>query len=135
MATIACQGLYDQKKQEFAVAGSSAPRFQADFINAVNRALRRINIRSNLSTALTTIENLADTITVDNEDWEFVISDLVTDELVRMGQRPAKGVVLRTLFELNEEVDLIRTNILNTSQDSDPDDESEDNVGLGHLGP
>jgi len=135
MAAIAVQSLYDQKKREFFVQGSSQDRFQLDFIDAVNRALRRINIRANLSTALTVIEDLTDSITVDTADWEFILSDLVTDELVRMGQRPAKGVVLKTPAELNEEINLIRQNVLHVRQDADTDDEDYDNVGLGALGP
>jgi hypothetical protein len=133
MATLAIQSLYDQKKREFAVNGSSQARFQLDFLDAVNRAVRKINLRANLSTALTTVADLDDSITTDSDDWEFVVSDLVSDELVRMGQRPAKGVVLRTETELREEIDLVRTNVLQTRTDADTGDSLYDNVGLGHL--
>lgn len=136
MATIAVQSLYDQKIREFFVSGSSQDRFQLDFIDAVNRSLRRINIRANLAAPLTTVSYLSDNITIDNADFEFIIADLVTDELVRMGQRPAKGVIIRTISELAEEIDLIRQTALHVRQDADGEaDENYDNVGLGALGP
>lgn len=134
MADVKLEALRDQKKSEFKTQGAGNDRFESDFINACNRAINRINIGADLATAISRVETVEDTATGLDVRYEHVFSDIVTYELVKMGQRLSdkEGRVM-TKAELDEEIDSIRQDILHDLQDSDTDDDTYSNVGLGHL--
>lgn len=91
MADIALRGLYDQKSREFGTQGGGLIRFDSDFIDAVNRAINRINRDADLATRITRIDDVADTVDGLDEAYEDVLSDGVSLVLMQMGRRPAKG--------------------------------------------
>lgn len=138
MADIQVKALFDQKQREFKVQGAGNDRFESDFIDAVNRAGRRINRDADLSDRITQITDTSETTTVNLDlDYEDVLSDGITLNLVQMGQRPAKGAEgrIKQLDEIFADgINSIRQDILHDRQDSDTDDDTYDNVGLGALG-
>ena len=134
MADIELEALRDQKKSEFKTQGAGNDRFESDFINAVNRAINRINIGADLATAISRVETAEDTVTGLSSRYEHILSDLVTFELVKMGQRLSdRKAKVMTREEIEEAIDSIRQDILHDSQDSDTGDDTSSNVGLGHL--
>jgi len=134
MADIELQALRDQKKAEFKTQGAGSDRFESDFVNAVNRSINRINIGADLATAITRIATAEDTVDGLDVRYEHILSDLITAELVKMGQRlSVKEASVRTREELDLEIDSIRQDILHDRQDQDDADTGYDNVGLGHL--
>jgi len=132
MSDVNLQGLFASKKREFKVLGSSLDRFELDFIDAVNRSINRINIAANLSTEISRVSGVTDTVTGLAEAYEHVLSDLVTYNMIKQGQRIKDGVS-PTEEELADAIDSIRQDILNDSQAADTDDDTSSNVGLGVL--
>ena len=135
MANMQVQSLYAQKKREFAMVGNGTERFELDFLDALVRALRTINRRCNLATRITYPTSTEQTVALD-EDYEDVVGDVVTVNLVQMGQKLKQGSELDykvLVASIPRRIDEIRTDIINQAQDSDTDDET-DFVGLGALG-
>lgn len=136
MANIQIAGLYEQKRREFTVMGNTLPRFQQDFVDALNRAARRINRQCNLSTRITNITAPEGEFALSDE-YTDVVSDLVTIQLMEMGQHPsAKDGAefwLKKSATMDNRIDDIRQDICTQAIDADTDDES-DFVGLGGLG-
>jgi hypothetical protein len=135
MADIEVQGLFDQKKNEFKTRGAGSDRFEEDFVVAVNRAAKKISIGADLSTAVSSIAYVNDTLTGLDDRYEDILSDIVTVNLVKMGQRPSRGAKasIPSRTEIDEAIDSIRQDILADRIDSDSDDDTYDNVGLGAL--
>ena len=134
MADIELQGLYDQKRGEFKTQGAGQDRFDRDFVNAVNRAINRINIGADLATAITRVTAIKATVTGLDARYEHILSDIVTYELVKLGQRlNAKKSAMLELSDIDDEINSIRQDILHDLQDTDTDDDTYSNVGLGHL--
>ena len=135
MADLVLTTLFEQKKLEFRTQGQGSERFRSDFINAVNRAIRRINRDADLETRVSTVTQAEGTIGIDDA-YEDVVSDIVTDELVKMGQKPSPGSE-RDYDLLNRSlpnrIDAIRQDIMNIAIEADTDDETS-YVGLGALG-
>ena len=129
MSDINALMFYQQKEREFSVQGAGLGRFKQDFVDAVNRGIRRINIGADLSPAISEITDV-DTYTTISLDsaYEHVLSDVVTVELVKMGQRPQKKefeLTYRDLVDsLPDQIDMIRSKILNEEQDADTDEET-----------
>ena len=135
MANMQVQSLYAQKKREFAMVGNGTERFELDFLDALVRALRTINRRCNLATRITYPTSTEQTVALD-EDYEDVVGDVVTVNLVQMGQKLKQGSELDykvLVASIPGRIDEIRMDIINQAQDSDTDDET-DFVGLGALG-
>ena len=136
MSDIELQGLHDQKKREFKLMGAALDRFELDFVDAVNRAAKRINIGADLATRISPIGSPSATLTGLDDTYEYVLSELVTDALIGMGQR-REGKDKNTRLsqsEVEELIDSVRQDILHDRQDDDEDDDTYDNVGLGKLG-
>lgn len=124
MADIELKGLYDQKAREFATQGMGGTRFASDFVDAVNRAIRRINRDANLETPIDTIANTEGTIGLDDA-YEDVLSALVTVNLIDCGHRIANDKVRdydRLKAEIPGLIDSIRRDLLNAENDEDSDD-------------
>lgn len=135
MADIILTTLFEQKKLEFHTEGQGGDRFRSDFLNAVNRAGRRINRDADLETRITEVTAVEGTIDLD-ETYEDVLSDIVTVNLVQMGQKVRRGTeddYRQLVRQLPSKIDSIRQDIMNQAIDADTDDES-DFVGLGGLG-
>jgi len=138
MADIRVKALFNQKQREFKVQGAGSDRFETDFLDALNRAGHRINRSADLSSRITEVVDTAEATTVNlDEDYEDVLSDGITLNLVQMGQRPAKGAEgrinqLERIFE--EGINSVRQDILADRIDADSDDDTNSNVGLGKLG-
>lgn len=90
MANITLDSLYEQKQREFNVLGNGVSRFQADFIIATNRAINVINTEAGLSSDISRIDSVEDTVELD-EKYEEVLSDGISLYLHFSGSRPAKG--------------------------------------------
>jgi len=136
MSNIYLPGLYDQKTREFKTQGQGGVRFASDFLDAVNRAIRRINRDADLATRITTVTTTEGTITLDDA-YEDVVSDLVTVGLIEMGQKASPGAEVdyaQLVRELPMKIDGIRRDIMNQASDSDTDDDTTDTIGLGALG-
>lgn len=137
MADIALRALYDQKAREFGTQGAGLARFDADFIDATNRAINRINRGADLSTRITRVDDLNDEVTGLDEDYEDVLSDGISLNLMLMGRRPPKGAeaiiqVLESRFS-GGIAEIFFENI-NDQQNADTDDDTYDIFGLGKLG-
>ena len=136
MSNIFLPGLYDQKTREFKTQGQGGVRFASDFLDAVNRAIRRINRDADLATRITTVTNAEGTITLDDA-YEDVLSDLVTVNLIEMGQKASPGAEIdyaQLVRGLPDKIDGIRRDIMNQASDADTDDSTTDIIGLGKLG-
>ena len=135
MANIILTTLFEQKKREFHTEGQGNDRFRADFLNAVNRAGRRINRDADLETRITAVNSVEGTVALD-ETYEDVLSDLITVNLIQMGQKVRSGSeddYRQLVRQMPNKIDSIRQDIMNQAIDDDTDDES-DFVGLGALG-
>lgn len=130
MADISLKGLFDQKQREFAVQGAGGSRFASDFVDSVNRAIRRINRDANLETPITAVANTEGSIALD-EAYEDVLSAIVTVNLIDCGHRIANDKVRdydRLKSEIPGLIDSIRRDLLNADNDLDSDDGV---IGLG----
>jgi len=136
MANIALQGVYEQMTRWFQAEGASTRRFEQDFISACNMARGRINRQAALASPIATVTGKEDTINLD-DNYLDVWMDAVAVNLMGLAQRPRAGLEQRFIAAerlLDERIDSIRQTILNDRQDSDTDDDTYDNVGLGALG-
>ena len=135
MADIILTLLFEQKKREFRTQGQGSDRFRADFLEAVNRSGRRINVDADLATRITQVNSVEGTVALD-EAYEHVLSNLVTINLIHMGQKPSPGTDIdyqQLVRQLPEQIDSIRQDKINVAQEADTDDET-DFIGLGALG-
>lgn len=129
MSNINVLALYQQKQREFSCEGAGLVRFQNDFVSATNRAIRRINLDADLSSPIAEISdvNPSSVIGLDTA-YEQIVSDIITVELIKMGQRPQRKefeLTYKNLVEsLPEQIDMIRSKILNEEQDADTDEET-----------
>ena len=132
MANISLAGFIGQKRRAFRTVGIDLVRFESDVIDAINRACRRINRDADLETRITYV-NQGDTTIALDEDYEDVLSDAVDINLIDMGSRPAKGFEVpytEAKRALPEQIDSIRSDILNRAVEADTDDETSF-VGVG----
>lgn len=137
MADIQLDGLFQQKQREFNLQGAGLTRFSSDFIDAVNRSVKRINREANLVTAISTVFSTDGTVSGLDEKYEDILSMLISLNMMKMGQRPAKGGELELPAleaKASDAIAQIYFDIVNNAQDADPDDETTDIIGLGHLG-
>ena len=137
MADIQLDGLFQQKQREFNLQGAGLTRFSSDFIDAVNRSVKRINREADLATAISTVFSTDGTVSGLDEKYEDILSMLVSLNMMKMGQRPAKGGELELPAleaKASDAIAQIYFDIINNAQDADPDDETTDIIGLGHLG-
>lgn len=137
MADIYLAGLYDQKKRQYGSLGNNGvARFDLDFIDAVNRAIKRINVDANLSTAISTVDSVEDTVELDDK-YEGVVSDGIDLYLQQMGRRPPKGQA-PFAYDIAERfadgISHIQYDIINDASIADTDDNTTSIVGLGILG-
>lgn len=129
MSDIGALALYTQKQREFQVEGAALTRFTQDFMSAVNRSTRRISRDADLSTAIAAITNVDPSTMVGlDEAYEDVLSDLVSIEMVKMGQRPIRKefelAMKRIMDDVGDRIDMIRTAELQADQDADTDEET-----------
>ena len=134
MPDIVLQSVYDQKEREFKVQGAGLTRFKSDVLDAARRACSRINHEADLETQITLPTTLTSTITGLDEKYEIYLSNIMSRELGKMGQRPAKGMVLPTEEEVMFGIQMIMTDLRNAITAADEDDENDDVTLLGHLG-
>ena len=137
MADIQLDGLFQQKQREFNLQGAGLTRFTSDFIDAVNRSVKRINREANLLVSISTVSSTDGVVSGLDEAYEDVLSLLVSLNLLKMGQRPAKGGELELPAleaRASDAISQIYFDLKNDEQDADPDDETTDIIGLGHLG-
>lgn len=108
---INTQELFRQKQVQFG-AGSSPARFTADFITAINRALRDLATRSKLPAR--SITTVADNIDLDGK-YEPYVSSVLDFHLLMLGHNPgfevnlanaAKEFALRDAQMVNFQEDL-----------------------------
>ena len=135
MSDIILTSLYEQKKREFRTQGQGSERFEADMLDATNRAIHRINRDADLETAITRVTDLEATLGLDDK-YEDVLSDLITVNLIDMGQRPARGEEVNyaaLVRAMPDKIDGIRQDIMNKAIAADTTDEVSF-VGLGALG-
>lgn len=123
MANIQLKGLYSQKQREFATQGAGTDNFALDFQDAVNRAIRRINRKADLETAISEISGVEGEVELDTA-YEDVLSALVTVNLLECGRPPRNRDFDYALLkrEIPDLIDSIRTSLLNEEQADDPDD-------------
>jgi len=131
MANIDLKELFQQKKREFKSDGAVLPRFELDFVSAVNWATSYITRKANLETVIAKITKPDGTVGL-SDDHIDVLSDAVTIKLVQFGQRGRGGDidVQQLIADLPEQVDSVRQSILSRATDADTDNES-DFVALG----
>lgn len=138
MADIVLTALYNAKQREFKLEGAGSSRFEADFIDAVNRAVGRMNNRADLATRIARITDTDDTVTNLDVKYEYVLSSGVTAFLMIAGQKPARGFEKQLAFMMSlfdEGIDEMMTDLRNDQQDSQgTDDDETDIIGLGQLG-
>ena len=135
MANIDLTALEDQKKRQFATAGSGGDRFTKDFVDSVNESTSMISVRCDLETRIPKIQSPADIIQLSDE-YLHVLSHLVTIGLIEKGQRPARGQEVEYESAKRQAprlIDQIRWDIQNQAQEADTDDTS-DFAALGGLG-
>lgn len=133
MANIELAPLLRQKMREFS---TSSDDFHLDFIDAVNRAINKINIEADLETRISRVKGPDETVSLD-ATYEHVLSDGISFMLLKGGFRPARKmqVIFRDLKEDFEEgIDSIRQNIVNVAQEDDADDNTTDITLLGTIG-
>jgi len=134
MANIQLQSVYDQKEREFKVQDAGLTRFKSDVLDAARRACSRINHEADLETQITLPTTLTSTITGLDEKYEIYLSNIMSRELGKMGQRPAKGMVLPTEDDVQFGIRMIMADIRNALTAADTDDDTSDITLLGHLG-
>jgi len=136
MADIVLSGIYSQKQQQFAVQGASSSRFEADFIDATNRAIGEINVGADLATRAARVTSPTGTVTNLDVAYEFVLSEGITVHLILNGWKLNRRETmdfqkLKQSFE--DGIDMIRQDIMNIAIAADTEDET-DFAQLGALG-
>lgn len=134
MANITVTSLYEQANRTFKNGGIE--RFASDFIVAVNSTTAEINRTANLETRIARIDTREETLTLSDDYWDIVFSGICA-QLITLGQR-AQGdkedYVAKAHERFLDGIESLYFDLINQRQDGDPDDESEDIIGLGHLG-
>jgi hypothetical protein len=136
MANLQLDALYDQKQREFATQNNGGSRFQLDFIDATNRAINEINRKADLSTRVSRVDDIDDTVALDAK-YEDVLSDGISLHLMMGNRRPAKGaeqLVRVRQLRFEDGISEIQADIRNIATDADSDDDSVTNIGLGPIG-
>lgn len=137
MADINLKGLYQQKQREFNTVGQGTSIFPADFIDAVNNITAQINLQADLATPISRVAGEEDTVVGMDVAYLPVLSNGVSLELLRMGQRPAPGAegtpkVLQKLLDAG--ISQIYFKIKNDIQASNAaGTTTTDVIGLGDL--
>ena len=136
MADIDLGALKTQKEREFGTRGAGLTRFDEDFIDAANRAIRRINRDADLDTEISEISTSEGTMDLDSA-YEDVVSDGISFYMMLMGRRPAKNA--EPLIKSTEDRFIagiwgIASDLRNELSVSDTDDDTYDIIGLGKLG-
>lgn len=133
MADITVASIYDQISGTFKVGGTT--RFDRDFLNALNSATARINREAALSTRITRVSDRSGTIGLSDDYWDVVIAGVVV-EMVKLGNRPQgdmEGFVMQAEERFTQACHSMWADSINQRMAADPDDESDDIIGLGHL--
>jgi len=136
MADIPLTNVYDGALRAFRKQGAGSNRFLADFVDATNRTINRINRDADLATRISRIDDTEDTVALD-EKYEDVLFDGITYFLMKTGQPPAKGFerqLAHVEAALEAGIDGIMTDIRNLATDADTNDETATVIGLGPLG-
>ena len=135
MANIDLKGVYSEKRSQFRTDGAGSRRFERAFIDSANASIGFINRHANLETRISIVDNTEAVIDLDTTNID-ALSDLITIELIKRGQRPAQGEE-NTFSDLNRQrkeiVSSIAWDIQNRAQDADTDDETS-YAQLGALG-
>ena len=134
MADIDLKELFNQKQREFKVEGSGSTRFEKDFTAAVNWSIGKINRQADLETRITKITSPDGTVALDDEYMDG-LSDAVSLRLIQFGHRMRNDDIDVKIIAatLNDNINMIRQDILNQAIADDVDDET-DFVALGALG-
>jgi len=134
MADIDLKELFNQKEREFKSEGNGLVRFEKDFTSAVNWSIGKINRQANLSPRISKVTSPSGTVELDDEYMD-VLSDAVTLRLIQFGQRMRNDDIDVKIIAatIDENIDMIRQDILNALIDADTDDETS-YVGIGALG-
>jgi len=134
MANISVNRLLKSMQRKFKLA--SVDNFDIDFLDALRRTVGRINVNADLETRITMPDNTQGTLNLDDA-YEYVVTNCLIVELWKMGLaiRGDKDneFALRIERRVDDDIDMIRQDILNQARDDDPDDE-DDLVALGGLG-
>ena len=114
--------------------GSGSPRFEEDYLAAVNDTGQRISNLADLSTRIARIDSIEDTITL-SDYYMHIMADGVAERLLIAGRRPAKGAEEMAKARHDafmEGIDEIRQTKLNEAvQDAiDADEDFSGPVGL-----
>jgi hypothetical protein len=133
MANITISSIYDQISGTFKVGGTN--RFDRDFLNALNSATARVNREAALTTRISRVTSREGSIALSDDYWDVVVAG-VTVEMVKLGNRPQadmEGFVQQAEDRFMALVHSLWTDLVNQRQAADPDDESDDIIGHGHL--
>ena len=128
MANVSLPGVKNQLERRFKQQGSGSTRFAQDVVDAINTAIRKINLGANLATRLSAITGVEGTISGLDSDYTPQLIDISTVALVDQGQRPSKGFegsVDRLRIGVDFIIDQIRSDLLNQVMDADTDNETQ----------
>jgi len=128
MANVSLPGVKNQLERRFKQQGSGSARFAQDVVDAINTAIRKINLGANLATRLSAITGVEGTISGLDSDYTPQLIDISTVALVDQGQRPSKGFegsVDRLRIGVDFIIDQIRSDLLNQVMDADTDNETQ----------
>lgn len=136
MADVVIAGIYEQKKREFGTRGAGLARFDEDFVDAANYAIREINAELDLSSQISTISATSGTVSGMDVKFTHVLSEGISKYLMRMGRRPADGAKeLYKSFEdaFNSGKFILWGSTYNEDMNEDDDAGTDENtiIGLG----
>ena len=137
MANINLPTFAQAKEREFRSKGAAMARFAEDVLVAVNEVIGDINTGMDRTSTISFVDNLEGSVGID-EKFRRPFSELVTQRLIEIGQRPPKGLEAyynRLAQRHDEIISTFWMDSVNLAQYADQDsDDTTDTVGLGALG-
>ena len=131
MADIPLSSVHTQMTRSFKTEGAGSTRFTSDFISAVNMTSRQMNREANLSSEISIVSDVNDTIELDDMYLDVLISGIM-HFLMILGQRPQKGAeaaLTNAASRFSEGISSMYYELMNDRQETT----ANDIVGLGSL--
>ena len=131
MADISLSSVHTQMTRSFKTEGAGSTRFTSDFLSAVNMTSSQINREANLSSDISIVSDVNDTIEIDYMYLDVLISGIMHYLLI-LGQRPQKGAeaaLASAATRFSEGISSMYYDLMNDQQAT----VANDIVGLGSL--
>jgi hypothetical protein len=131
MSDISLSSVHTQMSRSFKTEGAGSTRFNDDFISAVNMSSRQMNRDANLSSEISLVSNINDTIGLDEMYLDVLISGIM-HYLMILGQRPQKGAeaaLASAATRFAEGISSMYYDLMNDEQET----ATNNIVGLGSL--